>query len=269
MRVQMWNNRANYSIIDLQESRDAYRARNEDHDGEWRCPGCQTKRTAPPGPYRRVKYTCDIYVFLPRTRCFCGAVVDPKSGRLATPHSCGQSCQRQRATCSHPCPLNCHPGPCPPCVATVQTLCHCSKTVSSMRCSHLTTTASQPSLSCGQQCGRQLQCDKHKCTLPCHPGICEPCEVVETGKCHCGKEEKTLACGEGDPTECADSSGRWVGRFTCQSICERCARSPYLTTLTDYKCLTGHTHVGSTPAKKVATHTPFPIRLARVIPVSS
>ena len=163
--------------------------------------------------------------------------MDPKPGRLATPHSCGQSCQRQRATCSHPCPLNCHPGPCPPCVATVQTPCHCSKTVSSMRCSHLTTTANQPSLSCGQACGRRLQCGKHKCTQPCHPGACEPCEVVETGKCYCGKEEKTLACGERDPIECADSTGQWVGRFACQNICERCAPfpSPPPTTLADGK----------------------------------
>ena len=181
------------------------------------------------GEYSRILNAYRRSQVTPRTRCFCGGVVDPKPGRLAIPHSCGQSCQRQRTTCSHPCPLNCHPGPCPPCVVVVQTPCHCSKTVSSMRCSHLTTTATQPSLSCGQPCGRQLQCGKHKCTQPCHPGACEPCEVVETGKCYCGKEEKTLACGEGDPSECADSNGRWVGRFTCQDICERCAPShlPY------------------------------------------
>ena len=178
------------------------------------------------GRNRSCDNTCRASRFFLRTRCFCGAIVDPKPGRLATPHSCGQSCQRQRPTCSHPCPLNCHPGPCPPCVAIVQTPCHCSKTVSSMRCSQLTTTAAaQHSLSCGKPCGRQLQCGKHQCTQPCHPGACEPCEVVETGRCFCGKEENTLACGEGDPTECADSTGRWVGRFTCKNVCERCAPS--------------------------------------------
>lgn len=45
------------------------------------------------------------------------------------------------------------------------------------------------------------------------------------GRCYCGKEEKALACGAGDPKESANSNDRWFGRFTCQGICERCAPS--------------------------------------------
>ena len=48
------------SVIDLtlqpgiKETKAAFQARNEDRDGEWRCPGCQTVRTMPPGPYKLV-----------------------------------------------------------------------------------------------------------------------------------------------------------------------------------------------------------------------
>lgn len=69
---------------------EAYAARGvADRDGEWRCPGCQTKRSIVPPEYR----------------CFCGLVVDPRPGRLSTPHSCGEGCGRSRDKCDHPCPL--------------------------------------------------------------------------------------------------------------------------------------------------------------------
>lgn len=71
------------------ETRDAYRARNEDREGEWRCPGCQTKRNEVPRVYKCVypntkpwKYTLTPPWLC---RCFCGRAVDPKPGR-ATPH---------------------------------------------------------------------------------------------------------------------------------------------------------------------------------------
>lgn len=69
---------------------DAFVARGVlDRGGEWRCPGCQTRRNIVPAEYR----------------CFCGSVVDPRPGRLSTPHSCGQGCGRKREKCDHPCPL--------------------------------------------------------------------------------------------------------------------------------------------------------------------
>lgn len=40
------------SWLDIQETKAAFQARNEDRDGEWRCPGCQTHRVTPPGPYK-------------------------------------------------------------------------------------------------------------------------------------------------------------------------------------------------------------------------
>ena len=83
-----------------------------------RCPGCQFVRKTAPREYR----------------CFCGKVIDPAYERRETPHSCGEVCGKplknsssssssseddQRNVCSHKCTDLCHPGPCPPCLASV------------------------------------------------------------------------------------------------------------------------------------------------------
>ena len=83
-------------------------ARTEDQGG-WRCPGCQFVRKATPRDYR----------------CFCGKVLDPVYDRRDTPHSCGETCGKPLKTsdgekCPHKCVELCHPGPCPPCTASVR-----------------------------------------------------------------------------------------------------------------------------------------------------
>ncbi|KAF8738861.1 R3H domain, partial [Rhizoctonia solani] len=96
----------------VEATREAYRARNVDLPGEWRCPGCQTKRTVIPQAYA----------------CFCARVTNPAPSQLSTPHSCGEPCARVRRECEHACPMACHPGPCPPC------LCYCGKHEKEMPC---------------------------------------------------------------------------------------------------------------------------------------
>jgi transcriptional repressor NF-X1 len=154
-------------------------------------------------------------------------VVDPKPPRLATPHSCANPCGRAR-TCSHPCPLPCHPGPCPPCAVTTAVPCHCGKHTRSFRCSNLVprTNGGQPEMSCAQTCGKKLGCGSHICPKICHPGPCGSCEVTVTSRCWCGKEERDLGCGKGTPRESVviSDSGeedRWIGRFECTNLCNR------------------------------------------------
>ena len=85
-------------------------ARTEDQGG-WRCPGCQFVRKAAPREYK----------------CFCDKLVDPTYERgRETPHSCGEICEKplkitqpSEGVCIHKCVILCHPGPCPPCVASV------------------------------------------------------------------------------------------------------------------------------------------------------
>ena len=170
-----------------------------------------------------------IYLYDTVPRCFCGSTQDPKPPRLATPHSCGNSCSRIRV-CGHPCPLPCHPGPCPPCMITIQNPCHCGKDVVALVCSRANPIiggkVNLPSnRSCGRKCGKPLSCRNHVCVELCHDGECPPCSVTDLAKCWCGKERKNIACGEGDVKECkilaADGEESWTGKFGCDNPCER------------------------------------------------
>jgi transcriptional repressor NF-X1 len=195
----------------VEATREAYRARNVDLPGEWRCPGCQTKRTSVPQAYT----------------CFCARATNPTPSQLSTPHSCGEPCARVRRECEHACPMACHPGPCPPCLVSVSKDCWCGNKTIVSRCSTLNkatpngpTTA--PTLSCGQPCGKLLGCEKHTCQVECHPGPCAPCQVVDSTRCYCGKHEKEMPCGTGAPMECSVSGeGTWEGRWQCEEICDR------------------------------------------------
>lgn len=165
-------------------------------------------------------------------RCFCGSTPDPKPPRLAMPHSCASPCTRPRA-CGHPCPLSCHPGPCPPCQITTQTPCFCGKQVLSFRCANLAPgRASHSSMrSCNNVCGKKLNCGNHTCENTCHDGPCAPCTVREPAMCYCGKTEKELGCGIGEEKTSVvienDTPRSWIGRFQCQSTCERCVSQRY------------------------------------------
>lgn len=158
-------------------------------------------------------------------RCFCGSTVDPKPPRLATPHSCGSPCSRSRK-CGHPCPIPCHPGPCPPCQVTTQLRCHCSSKVLSFKCSNLSPSKGNggipADLSCGNTCFKELDCKNHACQDTCHPGDCKPCEVEGQARCYCGKEEANIRCGKGDPKDCEiQDEAKWTGVFQCDNPCTR------------------------------------------------
>ncbi|KDQ13108.1 hypothetical protein BOTBODRAFT_188850 [Botryobasidium botryosum FD-172 SS1] len=228
------------------ETREAYRARNEDREGEWRCPGCQTKRHEVPRTYR----------------CFCGRAIDPKLGR-ATPHSCGESCSRSR-DCQHPCPLPCHPGPCPTCTLLIQKPCHCGRQVLHLRCSHLSPAAMTPeTLSCHQVCGKSLGCGKHTCEMECHEGECRVCEVTEQVRCYCGKERDDVPCGKGIEKFCevlgeTGNKEMWRGRFECGNVCDktfacgihRCQKTCHPPSLTPDICPFDPTKVSTCPCGK-------------------
>ncbi|KAI9510184.1 hypothetical protein F5148DRAFT_1181382 [Russula earlei] len=201
--IQPW---ADKSVKDIEE---AWRSRGEEKKGEWRCPGCQSKREIVPRKYW----------------CFCGLAQDPNPPRSATPHSCGNSCSRARI-CGHPCPLPCHPGPCPPCMITVQNPCHCGKDVVALVCSRANPTTGgrvnlPASRSCGSKCGKPLSCQNHVCTEVCHDSQCSPCTVSDLARCWCGQERRRLACGEGDAKECkiltAAGEESWTGKFGCDN----------------------------------------------------
>ncbi|KAJ4394608.1 FKBP12-associated protein [Gnomoniopsis smithogilvyi] len=146
----------------------------------WRCAGCNSKLTEDPGSYH----------------CWCGKELNPRSIPGVPPHSCGQTCFKPRGTCPHPCGLQCHSGPCPPCtlMGPVQS-CYCGKNSSQKRC---VDTDYTNGFSCNEVCADLLPCGDHTCPQKCHPGICGACEVLVPSTCYCGKEHKEIPCDQRD-----------------------------------------------------------------------
>lgn len=48
--------------------------------------------------------------------------------------------------------------------------------------------------SCNNVCGKQLECNKHTCPNPCHPGDCKPCPKKSIQKCICKAQQKLRDC---------------------------------------------------------------------------
>ncbi|XP_037293666.1 protein shuttle craft isoform X2 [Manduca sexta] len=160
-------------------------------EGKWRCPACQNPNEDIPSDYR----------------CMCGAMRSPEYQRGSTgAHTCGKACKRPRS-CPHPCTLLCHPGPCPPCQATVNKQCGCGAETRSILCS-----SKLPQV-CGRVCQRTLECNVHKCAKECHEGPCDTCDEMVTQVCYCpAARARTVACT-------AESSGR--AAWSCGAECAR------------------------------------------------
>lgn len=209
--MQDWSSRS------LKEAREKARDRPPEDQTPitWRCPGCQKHRETPVTNYQ----------------CFCGRIKHLKatlenrgSGSLAVPHSCAQSCARKRNYCAHPCPLPCHPGPCPPCVVSLVIPCASHGHPLTVKCSSVHGINGQAP-TCDEACGRiqDCGCAEHRCLEPCHEGPCEECRVKEEVRCFCGREEKSVKCGwkREDEIECGEGEARWKARFGCGRECQR------------------------------------------------
>ncbi|KAI1640309.1 hypothetical protein F4809DRAFT_591093 [Biscogniauxia mediterranea] len=153
----------------------------------WRCPGCNSSMNDEPATYH----------------CWCGKEINPKSIAGLSPHGCGQTCSKPRGTCPHPCPLECHAGPCPPCLLMGPSQsCFCGKHTSTKRCGETDYTQGW---SCHETCGDLLACGEHECQRECHSGLCGSCEVPVASSCYCGRESKEIPCDErGDKLESYD-----------------------------------------------------------------
>ncbi|KAF2212797.1 hypothetical protein CERZMDRAFT_41034 [Cercospora zeae-maydis SCOH1-5] len=181
---------------------------------QWRCPGCNLPKDDLPHSYT----------------CWCEKETDPRPLQGIPPHSCGQTCGKERVRkCPHPCQLTCHAGPCPPCTHMGPTQqCYCGAHKSTKRC---TETNYETGWSCGEICGSVLSCGEHKCERPCHAGSCGPCEVRLPARCYCGQMEKDVLCSDrGLPIQSSRKHilhtpssvlESWTGVFDCGSTCER------------------------------------------------
>jgi len=146
----------------------------------WRCPGCRSVKFI---PSKEIRYAC-----------FCGKRTDPPSDLYLIPHSCGEPCGKplkrkilvgggnRDDLCPHTCVLQCHPGPCPTCKAFAPPrLCPCGKKTITTSCSDRRSV-----LTCGQPCGKLLECGRHHCKRICHLGH-NLSGVVRALKVSCGQ----------------------------------------------------------------------------------
>ncbi|WFD31800.1 FKBP12-associated protein [Malassezia sp. CBS 17886] len=197
------------------------------------------------------------------------------------PHSCGGACGRGCAWHGCAAPV-CHPGPCPPCAASVSVACFCGKQGHlTVRCSQLSGALAQDvaladvraegRVSCGASCGRTLACGHHTCAEPCHEGPCTPCTAtLADAPCYCGTSAKTLLCRDRDAASCAapDAASAWsCGRpcgapFACGE--HRCERPCHLRTPgVPVRCPYAPDAVLSCPCGR----TPAPVRTKCTDPV--
>ena len=206
----------------------------------WRCPGCQVVVETLPKEYRcfcrkllnpewnrnegLVPHTCGEVCGRPlattpqcphtcldlchpgpcnpcraslRKTCPCGTLT--RITRCDTDLLCGQQCVKLLSCGRHRCPSQCHVGPCQECEERVTTECHCGKTSQERLCS----ADSAVKFSCGEVCGRSLDCGVHQCEAVCHPGQCSPCPLTpdRVTTCPCGR---TALLGEKARTSCTD-----------------------------------------------------------------
>ena len=118
--------------------------------------------------------------------------------------------------------LNCHPGPCPPCiVGTKAILCLWQKHQDPLNVENQEGKYSHVKMSVE----RSLKCKKHMCSKTCHEDDCGPCNEDIILKCNCGKSTKTVKCSTessaGDKFDCENTCGRKLacGNHTCQEPC--------------------------------------------------
>lgn len=212
---QVWSCTICWTVIHLRCAKKWYtnQMKREDNPAQpqqelqWRCPGCNSKLTDDPGSYH----------------CWCGKDINPKPANASLPpHSCGQTCAKPRATCPHPCPLQCHAGPCPPCglVGPTQS-CYCGKNSSQKLCRE---TDYENGWSCDEICGDLLPCGEHFCPKPCHTGLCGDCDMRVDARCYCGMLAKQIPCFEKDDPQQSysrDDSEWFEGSFNCLEPCTR------------------------------------------------
>lgn len=186
----------------------------------WACPKCNYNYTEEQPDYK----------------CFCGKEHNPEYDPYNIPHSCANTCGKIRgAMCVHPCPLGCHPGPCPPCRSMGREMnCFCGSKKMRVRCGE-----EASGFSCKEICNKVLNCGKHHCTDICHPGVCTKCPITTEVDCHCGKKKETRNCGSEDFT-CHQVCGKTLncGNHTCKAVCHSgpCEECPYTPDKMDHCC---------------------------------
>lgn len=131
---------------------------------------------------------CGIYI---DGSCSCGSETTRVRCGQAKPFSCGRQCLRPLDCGKHACQSNCHSDLCDPCEAVLVRNCFCGKTAEEVPCASGAVAGTE--YSCGDKCGKLLDCGNHQCDLTCHPGSCPPCRLAPSLLTHCPCGQTPLA----------------------------------------------------------------------------
>ncbi|KAL3881056.1 hypothetical protein ACJMK2_033252 [Sinanodonta woodiana] len=158
------------------------------HDGE--CPPCPKTSTQ---------------------SCLCGKqkAVRP----CASPEwQCGQPCGQVLSCRNHICEEMCHKGVCGSCPRGGIRHCPCGKTEYDRPCTEDIPT-------CGDTCGKLLDCGLHTCAQRCHTGLCGTCRQMAVKICRCGQKEKEVPCCKEYLCETKCNKQRDCGKHQCKRKC--------------------------------------------------
>ncbi|KAJ8683711.1 hypothetical protein QAD02_019503 [Eretmocerus hayati] len=130
---------------------------------------------------------------------------------------CNKICGRAFSCKVHVCEDNCHkPGDCNICPLEKNRTCPCGKKKYAISCRELQAPT------CGDTCGKLLDCKAHYCSMRCHTEGCGQCLEVVTKSCRCGSYSKEIACVKEFHCTKKCTQMRLCGRHQCNKKCCDC-----------------------------------------------
>ncbi|GFO45458.1 NF-x1-type Zinc finger protein nfxl1 [Plakobranchus ocellatus] len=102
---------------------------------------------------------------------------------------CDKMCGKSLSCGNHICEQVCHSGSCGPCPRAGLRKCPCGKSEFQLPCT-------EDILTCGDTCGKPLECGEHFCAQRCHVGKCGQCIQRTVKRCRCGQKQKEFACAK-------------------------------------------------------------------------
>ncbi|XP_020287861.1 NF-X1-type zinc finger protein NFXL1 isoform X2 [Pseudomyrmex gracilis] len=149
-------------------------------------------------------------------KCRCKS--NEKEGRCSeSTWICEKPCNRKFSCNVHVCESTCHsPDDCGNCPLEKNRTCPCGKKRYEVSCEQ------QQVPTCGDTCGKLLDCGSHYCSMRCHTDRCGPCLEVVTKSCRCGSYTKELACVKEYHCNKKCTQMRQCGKHLCNRKCCDC-----------------------------------------------
>uniref|UniRef100_A0A1B6MK23 PHD-type domain-containing protein n=1 Tax=Graphocephala atropunctata TaxID=36148 RepID=A0A1B6MK23_9HEMI len=216
--------------------------------------------------------------------CMCGR--EQQLRECARPTwQCHQVCGKRLPCGDHKCDLVCHKGPCGDCPRSLPRPCPCGKSQQVLPCTQDVPT-------CGDTCGRTLDCGIHQCSQRCHKDKCGVCLERAEKRCRCGLHTKEVPCQkeylcetkckqikdcnrhpcnrkccDGNCGPCEKPCGRTLGcgHHKCASVCHRGPCYPCTLTV-QVKCRCGATAITVPCGRNKKTRPPRCFKPCRIPP---